>query len=108
MDIFCLKNSILVFGTKAGWRAEMPDLIPNHGFVGQQGLQCRVLLLPVFPVIGIGSKLKIFVCPYIKGIKVFSADRPAAVRDPVPFFKINLIQSGTEAGPMTGSAAQIM
>jgi hypothetical protein len=87
----------------------LPDLIPDDGIIcWKEGLEGRVLLLPVGDVVLIGSEVENLLRFGIERVEVCLFDRPAAVGDPVALLEVHRVEGGAKASRVVAGAAEVM
>src|SRR3989449_1553586 len=94
--------------TEPRGRAELPHLRPHDARIEGQRDQGGIAPLPIARPVLVRSQLEERLRARIERVQLFPTNRPSAVRNPCPLFKVDRIQGGAEPRPMSGGAAEVM
>src|SRR5437870_2415296 len=94
--------------TEPRGRAELPHFRPHDARIEGQRDQGGIAPLPVARPVLVRSQLEERLRARIERVQLFPTNRPSAVRNPCPLFKVDRIQGGAEPRPMSGGAAEVM
>src|SRR6266516_1712930 len=89
-------------------RAELPHFRPHDARIQGQRNQGGIAPLPIARPVLVRSELEERLRARIERVQLFSTNRPSAVGNPCPLFKVDRIQGGAEPRPMSGGAAEVM
>src|ERR1041385_5835427 len=88
--------------------AELPHFRPHDAGIEGQRDQGGIAPLPVASPVLVRSQLEERLRARIERVQLVPTNRPSAVGNPCPLFKVDRIQGGAEPRPVSGGAAEVM